>query len=121
MARQDEEETLGELQAELEQRNLSQEALRNFALAITPKINKPKLKGRRREAREKKRACKGVKSLRGQPEAYSELKKIVSVSVTPTGLTGLDRLSRERSISRSELIEQIGRQILKIAEGAAEE
>lgn len=71
-------------------------------------------KSRIREPREKKIICKGLKSLRGQPETYDELKKIVSVSLTPTALLGLDNLSRAYMVSRSELIERIGRQIIQI-------
>jgi hypothetical protein len=73
-------------------------------------------KSKSREPREKKIICKGLKSLRGQPEAYDELKKIVSVSLTPTALLGLDNLSRTYMVSRSELIERIGRQIIQINE-----
>ena len=69
-----------------------------------------------RQNHQKKPSCKGVKSLRGKPEIYDELKKIVSVSITPTALAGLDELSQKRAISRSELIEQIGRQLIQLAE-----
>ena len=74
------------------------------------------LRGKRRcrEEREKKVAQKGVKSMRGQPEMYDELKKIVTVSLTPTAVAGLDQFARNRSISRSELVERIGRQVIKI-------
>ncbi len=77
-----------------------------------PKMSKSKI----REPRENKIICKGLKSLRGQPEAYDELKKIVSVSLTPTALLGLDNLSRVYMVSRSELIERIGRKIIQINE-----
>jgi hypothetical protein len=50
--------------------------------------------------------------MRGQPEVYDELKKIVSFSITPTAMTGLERLSEQLNISRSELIERIGRGLL---------
>lgn len=81
------------------------------------KLGKPKSrKSRIREPREKKIICQGLKSLRGQPEAYDELKKIVSVSLTPTAIEGLNNLSRTYMVSRSELIERIGRQIIKINE-----
>ncbi|BAY15068.1 CopG domain protein DNA-binding domain protein [Anabaenopsis circularis NIES-21] len=52
--------------------------------------------------------------MRGQPEAYDELKKIVSVSLTPTALAGIDKISRDYKISRSELLERIGRSIIQI-------
>lgn len=69
-----------------------------------------------RQDHQKKPSRKGVKSLRGKPELYDELKNIVSVCITPTALAGLDELSQKRAISRSELIEQIGRQIIQLAE-----
>ena len=54
--------------------------------------------------------------MRGQPEIYDELKKIVSFCITPTAQLGLAQLSQQLNISRSELIEQIGRGLLTIAE-----
>lgn len=78
----------------------------------TSALNK---KRRCREEREQKVAQKGVKSMRGQPEMYDELKKIVTVSLTPTAVAGLDQYARDRSISRSELIERIGRQVIKLS------
>jgi DNA-binding Lrp family transcriptional regulator len=54
--------------------------------------------------------------VRGQAEMYDELKKIVSFSITPTARTGLERLSEQLNISRSELIERIGRGLLIIAD-----
>jgi hypothetical protein len=73
-------------------------------------------KGRPRRDYEKKPIRKGVKSMRGQPEVYDELKKIFSFSLTPTARAGLDQLSEQLNISRSELIERIGRGLLTIAE-----
>ena len=81
------------------------------------KADRPKSKKSRiREPREKKIIRKGLKSLRGQPEAYDELKKIVSVSLTPTAIKGLDDLARTHVISRSELLERIGRRIFKLTD-----
>ena len=54
--------------------------------------------------------------MRGQPEMYNELKKIFSFSLTPTARVGLEQLSEQLNISRSELIERIGRGLLTIAE-----
>lgn len=62
-----------------------------------------------REEREKKVARKGWKSMRGKPEVYDELKKVTTIGITAKGLAGLDCLARTRNISRSELVEQIGR------------
>jgi hypothetical protein len=80
------------------------------------KSKKPKTKGRPRQDYEKKPSCKGTKSMRGQPEMYDELKKAVSFAITPAAQLGLTRLSQQLKISRSELIEQIGRGLLTIAE-----
>jgi hypothetical protein len=57
---------------------------------------------------------KSGKSMRGRPELYDELKKPYSIGVTPTGIKGLDALSRAFNLSRSEFIEQIGRGYLKV-------
>lgn len=85
-----------------------------IATPIASKTNTRKKKRRCLEERERKVARKGVKSMRGQPEAYNELKKIVTVSLTPTAVAGLDQYARDRSISRSELVERIGRQVIKL-------
>jgi hypothetical protein len=81
-----------------------------------PKSRKITRKGRPRRDHEKKPSRKGVKSMRGQPEVYDELKKIVSVSITPTAQAGLDQLSEQLNISRSELIERIGRGLFTITD-----
>jgi hypothetical protein len=69
---------------------------------------------RQREPREHKIVRPGLKSMRGQPETYDELKKIVSVSLTPTALAGIDQISRDYMISRSEFLERIGRFIIRL-------
>jgi len=81
-----------------------------------PKPKKLKTKRRRRQEHEKKPIRQGMKSMRGQPEIYDELKKIVSFCITPTAQLGLAQLSQQLNISRSELIEQIGRGLLTLAE-----
>jgi hypothetical protein len=81
-----------------------------------PKPKKFKRKGRPRQEHEKKPIRQGVKSMRGQPEIYDELKRVASFSITPTAQLGLERLSQQLNISRSELIERIGRGRLTIAE-----
>jgi hypothetical protein len=55
------------------------------------------------------------KRLRGVPELHDELKRRVNISLTPTGVEGLDVLAAEWRLSRSELIEQIGRGQIRIA------
>jgi hypothetical protein len=81
-----------------------------------PKPKKLKTTGRLRQEHEKKPIRQGVKSMRGQPEIYDEVKKIASFCITPTAQLGLAQLSRQLNISRSEVIEQIGRGLLTIAE-----
>ena len=68
-----------------------------------------KEKRRPREDYEKKKVQK-KKSLRGQCETgYGECKKMASYSITPTGKAGFAHLSRILNMSRSEMLEQIGR------------
>lgn len=55
------------------------------------------------------------KSLRGKPEIYDELKQRTTVGLTPTAIARLDQMAAEMGISRSELVERIGRGILKLA------
>ena len=54
--------------------------------------------------------------MRGKPEIYDELKKVVSHSLTPKARKGLEILSKHLGISRSELVEQVGRGKLRIPE-----
>lgn len=57
---------------------------------------------------------KGGARIKGQPAIYDEFKKNVIVALTPTGLVGLDSLASEFGLSRSELIERIGRRIIPL-------
>jgi hypothetical protein len=57
---------------------------------------------------------KGKKSMRGEPEMYDEIKEIVSHSLTPTARKGLEILSKGLGISRSEVVEQVGRGRLRV-------
>ena len=59
---------------------------------------------------------KKVKSIRGVGELYPETKQRVTVVLTPTGRDGVDAIAQSRLISRSELIERIGRGLLKVVE-----
>ena len=67
-----------------------------------------------REAHQRKKAQKGVKSQRGVPELYDELKKPASVSATPTGRKGFDEKAKSMGLSRSELFEKIGRNEVEV-------
>ena len=59
---------------------------------------------------------RGQKKSKGYPELYDEVKKRVNLSLTPTAIAGLDELSQELDLSRSELVEQIGRGLIPLAE-----
>lgn len=59
-------------------------------------------------------AKKGQKTLRGQPEKWDELKKRVNMTLTPTGINGLDVIAGSLGLNRSELVERIGRGIIPI-------
>ena len=59
---------------------------------------------------------KGQKKSKGVPELHDEVKKRVNLSLTPTAIAGLDKLSQEFNLSRSELVEQIGRGMIPLAE-----
>lgn len=79
-------------------------------------------KGKKNREQHQRKICKrdaagsGKKSVRGEPEYYSELKKLATFSLTPTAKSGLNFLSKFRSISMSELIERIGRGMIKLAD-----
>lgn len=57
---------------------------------------------------------KGQKKLRGQPEIYSEVKGQVNLSLTKSGVQGIDELATTMGLSRSEFVEQIGRRLISI-------
>ena len=59
---------------------------------------------------------KGKKTSKGYPELYDEVKKRVNLSLTPTAIAGLDELAQELGLSRSELVEQVGRGLIPLAE-----
>jgi len=54
------------------------------------------------------------KSMRNQPEMYDEIKKSFTFSLTKTALKKLESLSKRYGISRSELVEQIARGLIKL-------
>jgi hypothetical protein len=62
----------------------------------------------------------GVKSMKGVGEIYSEVKQAVSVGLTPTAKKGLDALAAKMNLSRSELVEQIGRGRLLVVKADSE-
>ncbi|MGE5660047.1 MAG: hypothetical protein ACM37W_25935 [Actinomycetota bacterium] len=58
---------------------------------------------------------RGGARYKGQAALYSEYKKNVVVTLTNTGVAGLDKLAEQYNLSRSELVEQIGRGKIIIA------
>jgi Ribbon-helix-helix protein, copG family len=58
---------------------------------------------------------KSEKNKTGRPGSYDELKQTVSMSLTKTAIQKLDELAAARGISRSELIEQIGRSRINLS------
>lgn len=57
---------------------------------------------------------KGQKGQKDLPELYDEVKKRVNLALTPTGINGLDAIASSLDISRSELVEQIGRKLIPV-------
>jgi hypothetical protein len=58
---------------------------------------------------------KGHKRTKGIPEIHDELKTRVNLSLTPKAVEGLDALAKELLMSRSELVERVGRGIIPLA------
>lgn len=69
----------------------------------------------KRKPNQIKKAKKAHKSTRGEGEYYDEIKDRISVGITNTARQGLDQMSEQLNLSRSELIERIGRGIIKLA------
>lgn len=57
---------------------------------------------------------RGQKKLRGQPEIYDEVKGQVNLSLTKSGVQGIDELATTMGLSRSEFVEQIGRRLISV-------
>ncbi len=54
-------------------------------------------------------AKKGSKNAPGVPAIWEEVKGKVTMTLTPRATTGLDALAKELRLSRSELVERVGR------------
>jgi hypothetical protein len=57
---------------------------------------------------------KGQKGQKNVPELYDEVKRRVNLAITPTGIEGLDAIASELGVSRSELVERIGRGLISL-------
>ena len=54
------------------------------------------------------------KGTRGIPDIWDEVKKKVTMTLTPKAVTGLDALASEFKLSRSEFVERVGRGIIQV-------
>jgi hypothetical protein len=70
---------------------------------------------------QKKKPVKGHKSTRGRAEIYDEVKGTKTLSLTKTAVQGLDRQAEALGISRSELVERIGRGVISLVIPSSEE
>jgi hypothetical protein len=61
-------------------------------------------------------AKKGFKNVPGIPELYDEVKIRRSMTLTPTAIKGLNELAKQRELSRSELVERIGRGVIPLGD-----
>jgi len=52
--------------------------------------------------------------IKGEPAFYDEMKKRVGMTLTPTAIEGLDHHANIWNVSKSELVEQIGRVIIPL-------
>lgn len=52
--------------------------------------------------------------IKGEPAFYDEMKKRVGMTLTPTAIEGFDKHAAAWDVSKSELIERIGRGIIPL-------
>lgn len=57
---------------------------------------------------------KGLKGQKNVPELYDEVKRRVNLALTPTSVDGLDAIAASLDVSRSELVERIGRGMITL-------
>lgn len=55
------------------------------------------------------------KRVRGEGVLYDQKKETITASLTPTGRDGLDAIAKSWNLSRSELLERIGRGMLQVS------
>ncbi len=59
---------------------------------------------------------KGKKRVKGEPVDQDELKKSLNLTITPTGVQGLEEIAQDLGLkSKSELVDLIGRRILLVS------
>jgi len=59
---------------------------------------------------------KGFKKAKGEPAFWDEMKSRCNLALTPTAIAGLDQLAQQRELSRSELVERIGRGVIPLGD-----
>ena len=57
---------------------------------------------------------KGFKKAKGEPAYWDEVKRNLNLSLTPTAIDGLTSLAEAHELSKSELVERIGRGIFAV-------
>lgn len=57
---------------------------------------------------------KRARRYKNQPVLYDEFKRSLDLTLTPTAKQGLSELAKEWNLSKSELIERIGRGIIRL-------
>jgi hypothetical protein len=65
----------------------------------------------KQQARYPKQSHKGQKCVRGEPLYYDELKKRITLSLTPTAIDKLSAIASNQGLSRSEVVEQLLRKM----------
>lgn len=63
----------------------------------------------------------GKKRMKGEGVYHDEVKKPVNLTLTPTAAGGLDAIAKSRDLSRSEMVERIGRGLIPLADAMSEE
>lgn len=69
---------------------------------------------RSRRPHQRKQALPGHKSLRGVPELYETVKERFYIRLAEQNSHGITLLAEQYSLSRSELLEHVGRQIITV-------
>jgi hypothetical protein len=59
-------------------------------------------------------AQKRGRRYKNEPALYNELKRRLNLTLTPTAIEGLNGCAKEWNLSKSELVEQIGRGIITL-------
>jgi len=66
----------------------------------------------------KGKSRKGGRRVKGEGAIYSETKKFVTFTLTPSGIAHLNELADQYDLSRSEFVEQIARGVIPLSSGS---